>query len=81
MRCAIVTCPEQRFTNGKPHPFCLGHLAQFNVSPEGINPRPSSESDFRDRVWKETCVELAAAKWESASLEQRAEWAKGGFGR
>ncbi len=81
MKCAIWQCRDERYSNGVASPFCVAHRAEFEASGEGKNLRATSESDFRDRLWKEHCVAEATKKWETATPEQREEWKKGGFGR
>ncbi len=51
--CRIVLCPKARGVFGDL--FCPEHELEFQASPEGLHPRASSRSDFRDRVWKERC--------------------------
>ncbi len=73
MQCAMVMCPEHRYTNGKPWPFCEKHTGDFLASPEGANQRPSSLSDFRDRVWKETsAVRIEELRKKRAVLQVNA---------
>lgn len=54
--CGMVLCPRHRHLDlGLERPFCAEHLADFEASTEGQHRRPSSASDYRDRVWKERC--------------------------
>lgn len=81
-------CPEvwHWSSNGVVQPFCIKHEEEFKTSPEGTNRtwagtlRPTSRSDFRNRMWREECARRNQAKWNDVTPEQREE-RKGGFGR
>jgi hypothetical protein len=69
MICGIVQCGARQLVNGKVRPFCLAHEMEFQASPEGKHLRPSSEPDFRDRLWKERCNQIEADKRAAAEAE------------
>ena len=69
VKCAMVWCGSDQYVNGKPNPFCPPHYAEFKQAPEGLNLRPTSASDYRDRMWKERCIEATAKRIEAALAE------------